>query len=523
MFNQELPPALSLATLFFLCGHVLSVTTDRFCYAGQSCYPSSNQRAVFAKSINNRVVLPFDEEYNRLVQLQNVRETRFPNLIVTPTSTEEVQKTVIFARKFNLRMSIISSGHDYFGRSTWDGSLQMNMRNLSDVHVNLTSSRHADGEVSVGAGSTWLKVYTKLDAHDRVVVGGSAHTVTVGGYTLGGGHSPMSRMFGLAVDNLLEVELVLADGSKAVASADGTEITSPDGNVNKTTDSGLFWASRGGGGGTFGVTTKFTFKIHQAATGMVNLGIVFPMLLANGTFIGDTVLEKVSEILLNGPAEWGGYLLTDGITDQDGSVGHIILFFNHYGAWDTASRRYMDQLYNFHPEWSKQRFYVNYTSFLEYEKTVIDAQYYRTYVSNILMNNQSFTPEWRKTMLNLAFRFPRNSSVVRATGAWIGGKVHDVGINDTSVHPGFRESYLALTTALGWEGDGEHEDDFIAEGIKIMNDLRPYGIGSYRNEGSPDTNDWKGDFWGSNYDRLLAIKRLYDPDNVFTCIDCVGK
>lgn len=332
----------------------------------------------------------------------------------------------------------------------------------------------------------------------------------------------MSRMFGLAVDNLLEVEIVLQDGSVAVASADGTEITSTGGDVTRSTDASLFWALRGGGGGTFGVSTKFTFKIHKAAMGVVNLAISYPMVLANGTNVAAEVLEKMSEIILSAPRNWGGYMSTDGFPDGE-THGHISLFANHYGTWEMPSRIFMNKLYNFKPEWQKYAVYKNYSTFLEYERTAIDSQYYRVYLSNVLMNNRSFTPQWREVMVSNAFAFPLQKSAIVTTGTWIGGKVHEVGTTETSVHPGFRESYMSLSTAVVWSGSGDHEHEFVTVGQKVRDKMRPFGYGSYRNEGSADSPSWKDDFWGSNYDRLLTIKRAYDPGNLFSCADCVGR
>ncbi|XP_060084761.1 uncharacterized protein LOC132564025 [Ylistrum balloti] len=516
MASHRLDRLVTLLALF------VSTTTATYCYPGMPCFPSNEEQVQYTVRVNGHAVFPYQPEYDAMVIMQNVRVTKFPHLIATPASTEEVQEAVKFARKFNLHMTVISSGHDYSGRSTGDGSFQISLRNISDIDVNLSSTRHLDGEVTIGSGAPWLSVYEKLTQYDRVIVGGSAHTVAMGGYTHGGGHSPMSRMFGLAVDNLLEVEIVLADGSIAIASADGTEITGTDGVVNRTSDSDLFWALRGGGGGTYGISTKFTFKIHRAARGVVNLDIAYPMILENGTSVADQVLQKMSEIILSAPQQWGGYFMINGYPDGK-THGNIELFANHYGTWDMASRKYMDELVNFQRDWQKRAIYRNYTRFIDYERTAIDAKYYRTYISNILMNNQSFTPEWRKAMIENAFSFPLQKSSISATGTWVGGKVHEVGTADTSVHPGFRESYMSLTSGISWSGYGDHEHEFVAEGQKVREKLRPFGFGSYRNEGSADSPSWKDDFWGSNYDRLLVIKRRYDPDNVFSCADCVGR
>ncbi|XP_033727483.1 uncharacterized FAD-linked oxidoreductase YvdP-like [Pecten maximus] len=512
-------PFPALVALVMLC---VSTTIDAYCYPGMPCFPSNEEQVKLSVAMKGHVVFPYQPEYDALVIMQNVRVTKFPHSIATPFSTEEVQMALAFARQYNLSVTVISSGHDYFGRSTGDGSFQISLRNISDIDVNLNSTRHPDGEVTIGSGAPWISVYEKLSKYNRVVVGGSAHTVAMGGYTHGGGHSPMSRMFGLAVDNLLEVEIVLADGSKAVASSEGTVITDTNGITNRTSDSSLFWALRGGGGGTFGISTQFTFKIHKAAPGVVNLDIAYPMILANGTSIADEVLEKISEIILSAPPNWGGYLMTNGLPDKD-THGQISLFANHFGTWDTASRKYMDNLYNFRREWQKHAIYRNYSSFIDYERTAIDGKYYRTYISNILMNNRSFSPEWRKAMIDSAFKFPLQKSAILSTGTWVGGKVHEVGIDDTAVHPGFRECYMSLTTGVGWSGLGDHEHEFVAEGQKVREKLRPFGYGSYRNEGSADSPSWKDDFWGSNYNRLLAIKRVYDPANVFSCVDCVGR
>ncbi|KAK3607170.1 hypothetical protein CHS0354_004434 [Potamilus streckersoni] len=127
-------------------------------------------------------------------------------MIVMANSVEDVQKSVLFANRYDLLVTVHSSGHDYNGRSTADGSLMIDLSSMKEISINLQSKRHEAGEVTVESGNSWLKIYEKVQSVDRVVVGGSSHTVSPGGYTLGGGHSPISRSFGLAADQVLETK-----------------------------------------------------------------------------------------------------------------------------------------------------------------------------------------------------------------------------------------------------------------------------------------------------------------------------
>ena len=140
---------------------------------------------------------------------------------------------------------------------------------------------------------------------DRAIIGGSAHTVAIGGYTLGGGHSPISRMYGLAVDNLLEVEMVTADAKFVVANDNGTKIVDINGTVSHSTNTDLIWALRGGGGGTFGVATSFKFRLREAPKKMVKFSCNFPM-YHYGTPVAGEVLAKIGELILDMPKQWGG-------------------------------------------------------------------------------------------------------------------------------------------------------------------------------------------------------------------------
>jgi FAD/FMN-containing dehydrogenase len=185
------------------------------------------------------VVLPGDEDYESASAVAARRGS--PAVIARPVNAEETAGAVRFARDNDLVLSVRSGGHSGSGYGTNDGGLVIDLSALHDVEV-------LDGErVRIGGGATWGAVAQTLRTFDLALTSGDTASVGVGGLTLGGGVGWMVRQHGLALDNLLEAEVVTADGRVVTASDE----ENPD----------LFWALRGGGG-NFGVVTNFTFQAH---------------------------------------------------------------------------------------------------------------------------------------------------------------------------------------------------------------------------------------------------------------------
>jgi len=176
-----------------------------------------------------------------------VYDTRYdavkPQAIAFCESLADVQKTVRWARKHNIHIVPRSGGHSYAGYSTTSGVIV----DVSRLHA---VSVAANGHAAAGAGAHLLGVYTSLASRGRMVPGGTCPTVGIAGLTQGGGIGLSGRKYGLTCDHLLEATVVLADGSAVVANAH----QHPD----------LYWALRGGGGGNFGIITRFVFRTHPA-------------------------------------------------------------------------------------------------------------------------------------------------------------------------------------------------------------------------------------------------------------------
>ncbi|KAH3874248.1 uncharacterized protein LOC127869190 [Dreissena polymorpha] len=491
---------------------------DGYCYPGQSCWPSWHEELVFANSLDGDSLLPTSEAYANYTIMINTRVTKYPYVIVLAQSLSDVIKCVKFANRFNIRLTIRSSGHDYIGRSTGDGTLQINLSKMQGLVFDLTSSRHADGELTAQSGNTWIRIYEEASKHGRTIVGGSAHTVSMGGYTLGGGHSPIGRKFGLAVDNLLEVEMVTANGTLVYANAQSTVFVDLETGTNTTTgNTDIFWAVRGGGGSTFGIVTAFTYKLHMDSK-MARLTCYYALKDPYGNDIGRPFLKAFNDLLSTTLApEWGGYEILTATTDKN-YRGIIVLVLNHFGEWGSPS---FNTIWPFWSKFLDNCQAANVTNFLDYEKTVHDDLYYHTYTFNTLMQPHGFNDDWYNfisTLLLSNFSMPIGAG---CTGVLIGGAIGKTSSDATAIHPSFRTGVMSLTCGISWDGrlEVQPEETFAAY---TADKLLTFGQGTYFNEPSEHLPNWKTDYWGGHYDRLLAIKRKWDPTNVFTCLHCVG-
>jgi FAD/FMN-containing dehydrogenase len=195
---------------------------------------------------NAEFVKPGDAEYAATLPLHNKRNDVQPSIRILCSSTQAVADSVKWVRDQGLPLALRSGGHCYEGFSQSPGVV-IDVRRMALVTVDAGTQ-----SVYVSAGATLGKVYDKVAAQGFALAAGSCRAVGVSGHTLGGGQGLLGRRYGLTADNLLGMRVVDSDGT--IREIDGTH------------DADLFWAMRGGGGGSFAVATRFRFKMHQLAT-----------------------------------------------------------------------------------------------------------------------------------------------------------------------------------------------------------------------------------------------------------------
>ena len=194
-------------------------------------------------SIRGQVIDPAHPDFDLARAVFNGAVTRRPALIVRPLDAADVVAAIEFAGAAELPLSVRGGGHNVAGHAVCEGGLMLDLRLLRGVEVDETT-RVAEA----GGGATWNDFDPACQRHGLATPGGTFGTTGIAGLTLGGGIGHLIGRYGLTLDNLLQAEVVTADGRVLLASEDAY----PD----------LFWALRGGGG-NFGVVTRFFYRLHE--------------------------------------------------------------------------------------------------------------------------------------------------------------------------------------------------------------------------------------------------------------------
>src|SRR5271165_973937 len=202
--------------------------------------------APFRASLRGELIEPGDPGYDAARKVYNGMIDRHPRLIARCADVADVMTAVKFGREQKLVVAIRGGGHNAGGLGVCDDGLVIDLSSMSYVRVDPKKKI-----VLAGGGALWRDVDHATHAFGLAVPAGIISSTGVAGLTLGGGIGYLTRRYGLTIDNLLSVDMVLADGSFVVASAEE--------------NSDLFWAIRGGGG-NFGIVTSFLFEAHPIST-----------------------------------------------------------------------------------------------------------------------------------------------------------------------------------------------------------------------------------------------------------------
>ncbi|GKT42657.1 FAD-linked oxidoreductase patO [Colletotrichum spaethianum] len=450
----------------------------------------------------------------------------YPAFVVNATTPEHVKLGVDFARENNVRLVVKSTGHDYLGRSIAPGSLSIWVHHMQGIeyHPNEfklagSNTTIAGNAVSAGGGTEMGELLKAAAEHGQVVVGGTAESVSVGGYVTGGGHSLLAPRFGLAADNVLQMEVVTPSG----------EILT----LNEAQNSALFWAMRGGGGSTFGVITSVTFATHPSPP---ISNTAWAMLTEpRASYLPDLAAYFLSQAPSLGKAGLSGYALINshmpnpvsapGLPpNATGIIGVSLL--QDDADFDEVKRLWTSINKTIHERWPKVAFLsmnTQYPTWQDYYDKNHDQN--KGGMNKLLVSRLLDEEALTGDLDALAGAVKTMTDNVGGMYAFLvsGKGVHDAKPRGggNAVHPSWRKAYIHARWASFNTTSKEDAEKRIYDAVEGFRQLSPE-MGSYVNEGLQYERDWQKTFWGDNYERLLGIKKLVDPDDTFWCHPCVG-
>lgn len=474
---------------------------------------------------------------------------------VAAENTADVVAAVNFARRHHLRLVVKGGGHSYQGTSDAPDSLlvwtrHMNQVRLHDAFVPQGCTGHVapQAAASVEAGAMWIDAYAAVTTRGgRYVQGGGCTTVGVAGLVQSGGFGSFSKRWGTAASNLLEAEVVTADGQLRIANA----CTNPE----------LFWGLKGGGGGSLGVVTRLTLRTFELPEffGGVNLTIKADSKAAYRALLAEAV-GFYQRALFN--PHWGEQMKFYG-----GDTLEVSMVFQG------LTQQQAEQTWAPFLDWLHARKDCRITKPFEAlaapARHLWDAEFLRQYLPSAIVPDDRpgaprhhflwsgdhdqvgwfihgyqsawlpaslLQPRRQAALADALFEAAQHRGVSLHFNKGLAGAPADAldRARDTATHPQVLDAFALAISAGG--GDpaypgmpGAKPDLAVARRKaaavgRTMDALRAVApdAGSYVSESDYFLHDWQRGFWGSNYPRLAAAKRKYDPDGLFFVHHGVG-
>ncbi|MBI3167389.1 MAG: FAD-binding oxidoreductase [Chloroflexi bacterium] len=436
-------------------------------------------RALF----NGKVIAPDDPRYEGARAVFYGGINRKPFAIVRVADAGDVSRLVSLARDFGFELAVRSGGHSTAGHSTSEGGIVLDLSDMKKLEIN-----HEEQTAWVEAGMTAGEYTMAVGEHGFVTGFGDTGTVGLGGLTLGGGVGFLVRKYGLTIDNLLAAEIVTADGQLL--------------HVDDRSHPDLFWAIRGGGG-NFGVTTRFKFKLHKLEK--VYGGMLFlpatPDTIVSFLAEADSAPDELSTILNIMPAPPMPFLSED-------VHGKIIMMAMMVYAGDVeVGEQVMSKFRAIATPYADMLRPMAYSEMFPPEE---GGDYHP-----VAAGRTMFIDRVDRSVAELMMDRLQSSTAMMAVTQLrvLGGAMTRVPVDATAF--AHRESKIMVNLAALYNNP-EEKDHHEAWVTQYESDLRQSDKGAYVNFlGAVDQAQVRAAFPGSAWKRLGEIKKKYDPTNLF--------
>ncbi len=439
------------------------------------------------QKLKGRLVQPADSEFDEVRKIWNAMIDRRPAVIVQCASADDVPHAIRSARENGLEISIRGAGHNIAGNAVCEGGMMIDFSNMKGVRVDADKKR-----ATVDPGATLADFDAAAQKHRLATPVGINSTTGISGLTLGGGFGWLTRKYGMTVDNLLSADVVTANGEKIRASAED--------------NADLFWAIRGGGG-NFGVVTRYQYALHAEGPEILAGLIVFPFDQAG------QVLKQYREFATSIPEELNVWVvlrqapplpfLPEAVHGKE----VIVLAIFYAGDLDKAEqliapiRGFGDA----HGEHIGRQPYVNWQQAFDPLLTPGARNYWKSHNFTDLSN------EALETVLEYVEKLPSPQCEIFI--GLVSGAANRVSPNAMAY--GHRDANFVLNVHSRWD-EAAQDDACIGWARKFFKASAPYASsGAYVNFMTADEADRVAAAYGANYARLAKLKKRFDPDNVF--------
>jgi FAD/FMN-containing dehydrogenase len=439
------------------------------------------------RNLKGKVILPVDPGYDEVRKIWNAMIDRRPALIVQCAEAADVPHAVSFARENGLEISIRGAGHNIAGNAVCDNGVMIDFSRMRKVHVEVENRR-----VQVEPGATLNDIDAATQKHGLATPLGINSTTGIAGLTLGGGFGWLTRKYGMTVDNLVSAEMVTAAGAHLrVSEKENTE---------------LFWAIRGGGG-NFGVITRFEFKLHPVGPEIIAGLLVFPFDQAR------QVLEKYREFAMSAPEEinvWVVLRKAPPLPFLPANVHGkpVVVLAVFYAGDNLKGQKLIAPLRSFgaaHGEHIGAQPYAQWQQAFDPLLTPGARNYWKSH------NFKNLSEGALDSIIGFAGSLPTPQCEIFL--GFIAGASNRISADATAY--GHRDTKFVLNVHGRWD-DPADDKRCIGWARDFFNASAPYAsAGAYVNFMTEDEADRIVAAYGSNYERLAQIKRKYDPDNIF--------
>jgi hypothetical protein len=438
--------------------------------------------------LTGRIVIPGNPDYELAREEFNTRYNLFPSIINFCQTAKDVSNAICWARKRKIKFRIRTGRHSYEAYSSLDGGLVIDISEINFVRVNRKKSN-----ARLGAGSLLFPLYSELYDQGFTIPGGTCPSVGLSGLTLGGGWGMLTRPYGMLIDQLLELEMVDAKGNIIIA------------NEKKNAD--LFWASRGGGGGNFGVVTSFVFNVVP---------------IKNVAIFNITWDWKGFEPVVEAWQQWAPFTdkrltaIIDLLTKEKGELRAL----GEFVGSASELRRLVQPLIDAYPPKIIEVKKVSYIDAVkifggkmpgmeEYAVSHGDPDAH-PFKNTGAFAEKLLPAEGIKLLKSYLANAPSPDNKVQLQA--LAGKVREVKPDETAyVH---RKALFSLLYITKWEQ--EREAKINTKWVENMrDDLLPFADGAYVNFHDNCIQNWLDQCYGINLKRLIKVKTKYDPENLF--------